>query len=145
MANYRKKKLSQVNGRYRRVIGKVLDTRGELKPRRFLLGTDENVAELAARRLELLWSEIEADFKRRRGHAIITQHIDMHAIESEPITGELIKDPLSVLETGPILEPHTLAMAEVIRKGGNDIHVLPTPPRPKTIVNELLSNPVDGS
>lgn len=135
MATYRKKQLSQQKGRYRRVIGKELNARGELKPRRFLLGTDEHAAELASRRLEKLWFEVEADFKRRRGHALITQHIDSHVIETEPITGELIQTPVSILKTGPIWEPHTLAMAEVIRKGGNEIHVLPASPRPKTIIN----------
>lgn len=135
LATYRKKQLSQQYGRYRRVIGKDLNARGELKLRRFLLGTDEPAAEFPSRRLEKLRFEIEADFKRRRGHALITQHIDSRVIETEPITGELIKTPISILKTGPIWEPHTLAMAEVIRNGGNEIHVLPASPRPNPIIN----------
>jgi len=134
VATYRKKKLSQYNGRYHRMVGKVLDAKGQLKSRRFLLGTDERAAELAVRRLEVLWSEIEADFERRQSHAKITQHLGTTSVEIEPITGELIENPISVLETGPIWEPHTLAMAEVIRKGGNEIHVLPAAPLPRTIV-----------
>lgn len=135
MAVYRKKKLSKYKGRYHRMVGKVFDAKGQLKPRRFLLGTDESAAELAVRRLEKLWSEVEADFERRQNHARITQHLGTSTIEVEPITGALIENTVGVLETGPIWEPHTLAMAEVIRKGGNEIHVLPAPPRPKTIVS----------
>lgn len=135
MASYRKKNVKESNGRYRRSIGKVLDSEGKSSPKRFLLGTDESAAELANRRLEKLWSEVEADFQRRQNHARITQHLGSSMIEIEPITGALIETPIAVLMTGPIWEPHTLAMAEVIRKGGNEIHVLPAAPRPKTIVN----------
>jgi hypothetical protein len=135
MAVYRKQNISEYKGRYHRVIGKVLNARGEINARKFLLGTDERAAELAVRRIEQLWSEVEADFQRRQNHARITQHLGTQTVEIEPITGALIESPLSVLETGPIWEPHTLAMANVIRKGGNEIHVLPASPLPKTIVS----------
>lgn len=62
VAVYRKKKISKYKGRYHRMVGKGRNGRGELKSRRFLLGTDERAAELAVRRLEQLWSEIETDF-----------------------------------------------------------------------------------
>ena len=48
-----------VDGRYRRTIGRFVNSRGVVAPKKFLLGTDRNHAELANLRLEQLWSDIE--------------------------------------------------------------------------------------
>ena len=134
MATYRKNNLSKHKGRYRRAIGKSLDGAGSLKPQRFGLGTDEREAELAVRRLEKLWSEIEADFKRRELMAIVERQAGTSQIQIDPVTGELIEHPVSVLDTGPIWESHTLAMAHAIRKGQHEILVHPAPRYPPTII-----------
>gem|GEM_PF-1826157 len=135
MAAYRTHKLSKYNGRYHRMIGKVVGPQGKLKPRKFLLGTDERAAELAMRRLEKLWSEIEVDFKRRARYAGISLPFEGSKIEFNPLTGELVDHPVDVLKTGPVWEAHTLAMAEVIRHGGSEIQVLPSPKLPPHIIN----------
>ena len=44
-----------VNGRFRRTIGKFINAKGKLVPRKFLLGTDRQRAEVANLRLEQLW------------------------------------------------------------------------------------------
>lgn len=114
---------------------------GRISAKRFLLGTDRAVAELANRKLEQLWKEVEVDFRRRRERAALLPKVDwLKPIEAEPITGEIVQHPLNVLKIGPIWEPHMLAIADAIRKGRSDIYVLPSPPLPRGIVEpEKLS------
>lgn len=61
MATQRKgsKGLCLVNGTYRRTLGKFINTKGKLAPRKFMLGRDRRKAEAANARLELLWSVVE--------------------------------------------------------------------------------------
>lgn len=132
---YRKQNLSQYNGRYARTIGKVLGRDGPT-PKRFLLGTDKASAEIANKRLEVLWSEVEGDFRRRKQLAALLQPLGSlaQAIQIEPLTGEQIDLPVNVLMVEPVWESHTLAIAEAIRKGEQEILVHPEPPLPAHIV-----------
>src|SRR5687767_2759937 len=47
-----------VSGRYRRTIGRFINTQGKIAPKKFLLGTDRRAAQLANLRLEQLWTEV---------------------------------------------------------------------------------------
>ena len=88
----RKTHLCCVRGRYRRTIGKFVNSRGRLAPRKFLLGTDRAAAERANLRLEQLWDDIV-----RLHHQ---QQPPEHRPSSEPIWTDV-----------------TLCFAEAIRKG----------------------------
>jgi site-specific recombinase XerD len=91
MATYAKRTLSRrPDGQFHRTIGKVADASGRLKPKRFMLGTDDLAAREAAVAIERLWADIEA------AHA---------------------KQLLSVLDLPVAWTPETLAMAEAIRRG----------------------------
>ena len=64
---YRKSKLSQRgNGQFQRTIGQAFNSQGQLRPKRFLLGTDRRQAEAAALLLERLWDLVVQDFERER-------------------------------------------------------------------------------
>lgn len=128
---YRKQTLSQYKGRYARTIGKVLSD-GAPVPKRFLLGTDKASAEMAAKRLEILWTEVERDFRRRRQRDALFRSDT--PIETEPLTGILIEDPLDARTVDPVWESHTLAMADAIRKGELEVLVEPGPPLPVGII-----------
>jgi len=53
--------VSIYQGRYHRTLGKALNERGEISPKKFLLGTDRRQAEEANCRLERLWGEVVAE------------------------------------------------------------------------------------
>ncbi|MEX2215270.1 MAG: helix-turn-helix domain-containing protein [Phycisphaeraceae bacterium] len=145
---YRKQTLSQYNGRYARTIGKVLSG-GEPASKRFLLGTDKAAAEMANKRLEMLWSEVESDFRRRRQRAKLLQPLGelVKGIEIEPLTGKLVDRPVNVLTVEPVWELHTLAIAEAVRKGEHEVLVQPAPPLPSNIIqpdkNEYIHRIMD--
>lgn len=91
MAARKAKTLCCVRGRYRRTLGKAINTKGKLVAKKFLLGTDRDHAERANLRLEQLWRDIEKYWK---------------------------DDPTArACKTEPIWEPLTLHFAEAIRKG----------------------------
>ena len=59
MAARKVRSLCCIAGRYRRTIGRWRNSTGRVTPKKFLLGTDSNAAEIANVRLEQLWRDIE--------------------------------------------------------------------------------------
>ncbi|MEM8738285.1 MAG: helix-turn-helix domain-containing protein [Planctomycetota bacterium] len=55
----RKNSLCEVGGTYRRTLGKFINTKGKIAPKKFMLGRDRRKAEAANARLELLWDVVE--------------------------------------------------------------------------------------
>jgi len=63
--------LCSVNGRYRRTVGKFVNEKGKVAPKKFLLGIDRKKAEIANLRLEQLWRDVVEATKKendRRRH-----------------------------------------------------------------------------
>lgn len=91
MAARKVQNLCCIRGRYRRTLGKFVNTRGKVTPKKFLLGMDRDQAERANLRLEQLWRDVE-----RLWHDDSTSRAD---------------------GKHPIWDPLTLHMAEAIRQG----------------------------
>lgn len=115
---YRIKNLSSYGGRFYRTIGKVVSDRGELVPRKFLLGTDEVLARAASARLERLWDEVVTGYQLAvRINAFGSQFGQMNRIVPE------LKIPLSVNHGEAHWRPESLLIAEAVRKGLHEIAV----------------------
>ncbi|MGA2497437.1 MAG: tyrosine-type recombinase/integrase [Tepidisphaeraceae bacterium] len=112
--------VSVYKGRYHRTIGKVLNERGDLVPRKFLLGTDRLMAEIANHLLDKLWDEVVAEhedalrFQRDLGGRLG---------DSNSITGEVDVQRLRKLDQGPVWRAESLLIAEAIRRGQREIVV----------------------
>src|SRR5690606_27633461 len=86
---------------------------------------------------EKLWTEVEADFHRRRQRASILRSTLINSVECDPLSGEITRQPLDVLTVDPVWESHTLAIADAIRKGQHELLVAPSPPLASTIIQPV--------
>jgi hypothetical protein len=120
--SYRKKKLSRrKDGQFVRSVGKVLGPAGELKPKRFLLGSDEARASLANTLLEQAWSCAVVRFEAHREWCL--QHCSQLMRLAKPGGGHYTKD--EVREFEPRWLPDGLVVADAARQGHTVIHVCP--------------------
>jgi hypothetical protein len=118
---YRRSDVSQYRGRYYRNIGKVLNGRGRLTSKKFLLGTDKTAAEVRNRMLEQLWAEVVAEHERS---VEFVQTMSSRLGDADHISGQLLARERD-LSHGPIWRAESLRIAEAIRKGQSQIRVPP--------------------
>jgi integrase len=117
---HKKERLSVYKGRFHRTLGKVLNERGELVAKKFLLGTDQAAAEVANRLLEKLWEEVVAEheaavrFLREMGGPLGDCNV---------ISGVVDYQRLRRVDHGPVWREESLMIAEAIRRGQREIAV----------------------
>ena len=112
-------KISQYKGRYHRTLGKILHKDGALKPKKFLLGTDEKKAEWASQRLAKLWSEVREVHKRA---VEALAEIGEYAGTFNRVTGQVLPQ-VDFYQDEPYWDDEALLVAECIRKGRTHIEV----------------------
>src|SRR5215212_8664407 len=104
--------VSSYQGRFHRTLGKVLNDRGHVVPKKFLLGTDRRSAERANVRLERLWDEVVAE------HEASVRW--MGDIGGNLGDGDLVSGQADVrrrrrLDVGPVWRGESLLIAEAVR------------------------------
>lgn len=112
--------VSSYKGRFHRTLGKVLNERGELVPKKFLLGTDRRLAESANLRLQRLWEEVVAE------HQAAVQWMQRwggRLGDADLITGETDHGQLRRLDPGPRWRAESLRIAEAVRRGEHEVTV----------------------
>jgi hypothetical protein len=128
--------VSVYQGRYHRTLGKVLNERGEVGPKKFLLGTDRRQAEEANCRLERLWGEVVAEHG-----ATVRWMNDIGGLlgDSDMISGRVDPQSRRRLDLGPIWRAESLIIAEALRRGQHQIVVPPgqDEARPSAYVERL--------
>jgi len=117
-------KLSAYKGRYQRVLGQAVNSKGKLAPKKFLLGADPQKAKLANARLEQLWDEVVAEHEHTLG---FVQRADIAVGDINMITGEpAVPGDLRAhrrFEGGPRWRGESLILAEAIRKHERSVAV----------------------
>ena len=122
----RKHSVSCYRGRYHRTIEKAINSGGKVATKKFLLGTDKAAAELAARLLERLWSDIVDEHQRAQDEACgPMSHIPGVGppMDDDRVTG-VGSSRARDLSCGPIWRSETLRIAEAIRKGEREMTVI---------------------
>lgn len=112
--------VSSYQGRFHRTLGKTLNDRGELVAKKFLLGTDRRLAELANLRLQRLWEEVVAE------HEAAVQWLKQWGSrlgDSDLVAGEIDYGKLRQLHPGPRWRAESLRIAEAVRQGEHEIAV----------------------
>ena len=103
--------VSQINGQHRRTLGRWVNSRGNLEPKKFVLPREAQAAQFANQLLERLWEQVERQWARRQeeaGRAAQSVHFD----QLPPGT---VHHDASTLK--PQWTPDTLELAEAARKG----------------------------
>ena len=117
-------KLSVYKGRYQRVLGQAINSKGKLAPKKFLLGTDPQKAKLANARLEQLWDEVVAEHDHTLG---FVEKADISLGDMNMITGEpAVPGDVQArrdFEGGPRWRGESLILAEAIRKHERSVSV----------------------
>jgi site-specific recombinase XerD len=103
-----------VNGRYRRTIGRFINSEGKSAPKKFLLGTDKRAAQLANLRLEQLWADVvrlteEGDLERAEVH--------QRFVKSLAEDGATLPQSATPQRQDPMWDEEALEIAESIRGG----------------------------
>lgn len=119
-------KLCCVNGRYRRTIGRFINAEGKISPKKFLLGTDKNLAETANLRLVQLWREVVAATTKDNAERLGGWQKAQEVAGRSMVAASLVNpNPPRMLD--PYWMPETLFIAEAIRKGQTQINVTNIP------------------
>jgi hypothetical protein len=107
-------------GRFHRTLGRVLNDLGQVVQKKFLLGTNQAAAELANRRLENLWKSVveeHADADR------FIRTIGARLGDVNLIDGHRLHSSRRRVDNGPVWRAESLAIAEAVRKGLQQIEV----------------------
>ncbi|MEA2735562.1 MAG: hypothetical protein QOE14_2013, partial [Humisphaera sp.] len=109
-----------VNGRYRRTVGRFVNTQGKIAPKKFLLGTDKRAAQLANLRLEQLWLDITRAVAEEDAERMVMHERWMCALAAENAT---VPPSTAPRPRDPLWDEEALAIAEQIRVGAPHIIV----------------------
>lgn len=112
--------VSSYGGRFHRTVGRFLNERGEVRPKKFLLGTDRRSAERANARLERLWDEVVVEHEasvRWMGD------IGGNLVDSDMVSGDADARRPRRLDVGPLWRAESLLIAEVVRRGEHQVVV----------------------
>lgn len=112
-------KVSSYQGRFHRTLGKILNDREQVVPKRFRLGTDR-LAEVANLRLQRLWEEVVAE------HDAAVRwmcEIGGNLLNSDLVSGQVEPRARRRLDHGPIWRAESLLIAEAIRQGEHQVVV----------------------
>lgn len=126
---YRRQTVSQHAGRHYRNLGNVINSKGRLAPKKFLLGTDRSAAELANKLLEKLWDEVVAE---QQSAVEWMERMGGRLGDTNMVTGEADGLRHEKLALGPHWRPESLMIAEAIRRGRRQLAVPPCPVNGRT-------------
>lgn len=114
-------KLCQVSGKWQRTIGKFINAKGKLAPKKFYLGRDKDHAEVANLRLEKLWARVVEQHAEDR-EAARQRLAQLEASGAQVALTEGAYQPASIdlldeaVPPEPRWDKFSLAVADAIRK-----------------------------
>ena len=132
--------VSEYKGRFHRTCGRFINSAAKAAPKKFLLGTDQAVAERIAERLSRLWDEVVSRHERNVEAEAAYRKLGGSGFDGvfNRITGEITADEVEATE--PLWDDEALIVAEAVRCEERSVQVNPLTNEPPTIYLQRIAD-----